>query len=376
MQKTPLFPIYQKYQAKVVEFHGWDLPVQFSGIIQEHLTVRHQVGLFDVSHMGDILVDGPDASSFLDLILTNHISDLPIGFVRYSPLCNENGGTIDDLLVYRLAEHKFLIVVNAANTYKDLQWFQQQSSGFDLHIYNISETTAQLALQGPLALTVLEQLAQARSSLAMKYYQFRDQVVLDNIPVLLSRTGYTGEDGFEIYLPPADAIPLWEAIMEVGKPYGIMPIGLGARDTLRFEASLPLYGNELSPEITPMEAGLQRFVDFTKKDFIGKENLWVQYTQGTTRHLIGLEMIERGVPRNGYRVFQDSARERVQEIGFVTSGNFTPSLQKNLAMVYIDSKIVFNEMVQLEIRNKLLAARTVRLPFHHHHKPPKEGNQL
>jgi aminomethyltransferase len=361
---TPIFPIYEKYRAKIIDFHGWALPVQFTGIIQEHLTVRQKVGLFDVSHMGELLVEGPDAPLFLDFVFTNRISTAKPGYVRYSPLCYQDGGTVDDLLVYCLSQTKFLLVSNASNTVKVREWLNQNThqpdNDFKVSITDISPTIAQLAIQGPQATAVLERIAAMPAQIHLKYYQFREQVILAGIPVLLSRTGYTGEDGFEIYLSAGQGIALWEALMSAGSDFGIQPIGLGARDTLRFEAGLPLYGNELGPGITPVEANLTRFINFEKTVFIGKTALLKQYRSNSYRHLLGLEMIERGIPRSGYRIFKDN-----QPAGYVTSGNYSPSLQKNLALALIDHPIpAINETVQIEIRDKLLAAKIVKIPFY------------
>jgi aminomethyltransferase len=360
MQITPLFPIYQKYQAKVVDFHGWNLPVQFSGIIQEHHTVRNQVGLFDVSHMGEILVEGPQAVEFLDYVLVNQISTLKPGFIRYSPLCFEHGGTVDDLLVYCYNATKFLLVVNASNIMADYNWLIKFSHSFKVMLKNISAETAQLAIQGPHALALLNQLTDFPVS-ELKYYQFFPQIMLGGkIPVLISRTGYTGEDGFEIYLKPDQAIEAWELLMNSGIPLGIKPIGLGARDTLRFEASLPLYGNELSENITPMEAGLGRFIKFEKSFFIGRTPLLNQKLTGVPRSLTGIEMIERGIPRSGYQIFKDD-----HLIGYVTSGSYCPSLEKNLALVLITSQFnTTNLELQVDIRGKLTTAKVVKLPFY------------
>jgi aminomethyltransferase len=364
LQTTPIFPIYEKYQAKVVDFHGWSLPVQFSGIIQEHLTVRQKVGLFDVSHMGEFLVEGPDAPLFLDMVFTNRISNLKPGFVRYSPMCYENGGTLDDILIYRWTETKFLLVSNASNTAKVGEWLTQKihriGNDFEVSITDISLSTAQLAIQGPRAADVLEKIVSAPEQIHLKYYQFYDQVILAGIPVLLSRTGYTGEDGFEMYVSAPRGPALWDILMDAGSDFGIQPIGLGARDTLRFEAGLPLYGNELGLDITPIEANLNRFIDFSKEAFIGKTALLEQYKSAGYRHLVGLEMIDRGVPRSGYRIFKDN-----QPAGYVTSGNYSPSLQKNLALALINHPVaVLNETVHIEIRDKILAAKVIPFPFY------------
>ncbi len=359
MNLTPLYPIYQKYNAKIVDFHDWSLPVQFSGIIQEHQVVRKQVGLFDVSHMGEILIQGVDAVSFLDYALTNEISGLQSGTIRYSPLCLESGGTVDDLLVYGVQPDKFLLVVNASNINKDLDYLRQASSGYKVTITDLSAETAQLALQGPSAAAVLEQLTQAPLT-EMGYYQFMSNLSLAGFSVLLSRTGYTGEDGFEIYLQPDQAVPLWEILMERGAAYGITPVGLGARDTLRFEAGLPLYGNELSETISPVEAGLKRFIKLEKPNFIGKTQLQKGITEGGRRRLIGIRMIDRGVPRSGYQVYKNDLC-----IGFVTSGTYCPTLGENLAMVLIETAFAQpNIDLAIDVRGKKLLAKTVKLPFY------------
>lgn len=370
MQTTPLYPIYQKYQANIVDFHGWALPIQFSSIIQEHLTVRKQVGLFDVSHMGEILIEGPESTKFLDFVLTNRISTLQPGSIRYSPLCFEHGGTIDDLLIYCFSENKYLLIVNASNIATDFNWLKQYSQEYHISVQNLSAATAQLAVQGPLAETLLTDLI-GHSLTQLKYYQFIPQIKLGNLDVLLSRTGYTGEDGFEIYLQPEHAIELWELLITAGATVGIKPIGLGARDTLRFEASLPLYGNELSENISPLEAGLERFIKFDKVNFIGKTSLLKQRMAGISRSLIGLEMTERAIPRSNCRIFQNDdalnndGAVNGEAIGYVTSGSYCPSLEKNMAMVLLNNNFAkINQEVKVEIRGKTAKAVTLFLPFY------------
>ncbi len=359
MNLTPLYPIYKNYDAKTIDFHGWTLPVQFSSIIQEHLTVRNKVGLFDVSHMGEIVVQGPDAISFLDYTLTNQISGLRPGYVRYSPLCYETGGTVDDLLVYALKPNHYLLVVNASNIEKDFHLLLQWSHGYNVTLNNLSLETAQLALQGPHALSVLNNLTQAPLS-SMGYYQFIDNYKLANFSVLISRTGYTGEDGFEVYLHPDNAVHLWEILMEVGASFGIVPVGLGARDTLRFETGLPLYGNELSETISPIEAGLKRFIKFEKLNFIGKKQLEKELKEGIRRSLIGLCMIDRGIPRSGCPVLKDG-----KVVGFVTSGSYCPTLQQNLAMALVETDLAQPGLnLSIDIRGKILQAKTIKLPFY------------
>lgn len=359
MNLTPLYPIYQNYNAKIIDFHGWALPVQFTSILQEHRAVRNQVGLFDVSHMGEILIQGPDSLSFLDYALTNQIAGLQPGYIRYSPLCNESGGIVDDLLVYCLQPDKYLLVVNASNISKDLNCLRQISSGYKVTITDLSSETAQLALQGPLAIQVLNELT--NTSLAeMRYYQFSDHLTLAGLTVLLSRTGYTGEDGFEIYLQADRAPELWETLMKTGARYGITPAGLGARDTLRLEAGLPLYGNELSEAISPVEVGLTRFIKLEKPDFIGKSQLQKRLTEGVERRLIGIRMIDRGIPRSGYRIFKDG-----RAIGLITSGTYSPTLDQNLGMALVETALAQPDIgLTIDIRGKKLHAVTVKLPFY------------
>jgi len=362
--RTSLYEIYAKYQGKVINFHGWELPVQFEGIIAEHLAVRNHVGLFDVSHMGEIYITGLDATNFLNYVLTNQISGLKPGMIRYTPLCNENGGTIDDLLVYCLADNNFLLVVNASNTDTDYQWLSNQTANFNVTLTNRSASIAQLALQGPAAASLISEFINPEVT-KLKYYQFSETTnTILNTKILISRTGYTGEDGFELYLDSSYAVALWETLMKAGIPYGLVPIGLGARDTLRFEAGLPLHGNELSLEISPVMAGLHRFIAWDKENFIGKSALKAEFEHSSAYKLIGLELLDRGIPRSGYLVFKDGI-----EVGKVTSGSYCPFLEANLAMVLIKSQLCQPEVeVQLEIRGKLIPAKLCALPFYSRRK--------
>jgi aminomethyltransferase len=359
MNLSPLYSIYQKYHAKIVDFHGWALPVQFSSIIQEHQGVRNQVGLFDVSHMGEILVRGPESLPFLDYVLTNQISGIQPGNVRYSPLCFETGGTVDDLLIYALKPDEYLLVVNASNIQKDFEYLTCYSSKFQVILTDLSAETAQLAIQGPKAHTVLSLLTKTPLA-TMGYYQFIDNLDLAGFSVLISRTGYTGEDGFELYLQPDQALSIWEILMETGETFGITPAGLGARDTLRFEAGLPLYGNELSDTISPVEAGLKRFIKLEKPNFLGKGQLEKELREGTERSLIGLCMVDRGIPRTGYKVFSEE-----KEIGFVTSGSYCPTLNQNYAMALVETAYTQPDLtLSIDIRGKIIHAKTVKLPFY------------
>lgn len=359
MNSTSLYSIYHKYNPKIVDFHGWALPVQFSSIIQEHQAVRTQVGLFDVSHMGEILVEGPEALSFLDFVLTNQISGLQPKTIRYSPLCFESGGTVDDLLVYAFNTEQYLLVVNASNLNQDFDFLSHYSSRYQVKLTDLSAEISQLAVQGPNSLSVLSLLTKTPLA-SLGHYQFLDNQDIAGCSVLISRTGYTGEDGFEIYLRPDQAVHLWEVLMETGAPFGITPAGLGARDTLRFEAGLPLYGNELSETISPLEAGLKRFVKFEKPIFLGKEQLEKEIREGVERSLIGLRMIDRGIPRSGYRVLNND-----KEIGLVTSGSYSPTLNRNLAMALVETAYAQpNLQLFIDIRGKILQAETIKLPFY------------
>ncbi|MBE3553409.1 MAG: glycine cleavage system aminomethyltransferase GcvT [Thermicanus sp.] len=359
LKRTPLYPLYGKYGAKTIEFGGWEMPVQFTSILAEHEAVRKRAGLFDISHMGEIRVSGPDALSLIQLLITNDASQMKIGQAIYSPMCYPDGGTVDDLLVYRLNAEEYLLIVNAANIEKDLEWIRRHFDG-EGEIENLSDAMALLALQGPLAQSLLSRLT-GEDLNEIRPFSFKQGVMLDGISVLLSRTGYTGEDGFEIFVSPEEALSLWETILEVGKEEGVLPCGLGARDTLRLEAKLPLYGQELSPEITPLEAGLNPWVKLEKPvDFIGKEALREQKENGLQRRLVGIEMIDRGIPRHGYPVFLGE-----EEVGVVTSGTHSPTLEKSIALILVKRGVAeIGQELAVEIRGKKLKAKVVKTPFY------------
>lgn len=362
LKRTPLYDVY-KDQAKMVPFGGWEMPVQFSSIKEEHEAVRTRAGFFDVSHMGEIVVSGPDAAQFLQYLTTNDISKLQIGKAQYTAMCYPNGGTVDDLLVYRTGEESYLLVVNAANIEKDIDWISQHLKG-DVTVENISSQTAQLALQGPLAEKVLQKLTDIDLS-EIKLFQFKQDVDVAGVKGLVSRTGYTGEDGFEIYFLAEDAEKLWHQILEAGKEEKVLPCGLGARDTLRFEACLLLYGQDLSESITPIEAGIGFAVKPEKGEFIGREVLKKQKEEGAPRKLVGIEMVDRGIARHGYPVYVEE-----EQIGQVTSGTQSPTLKKNIALALIRSEYAkLDEFVDVEIRGKRLKAKVVQTPFY---KRPKK----
>lgn len=358
-KQTPLYETHMRYGGKIVEFGGWSLPVQYTGIKEEHHAVRTKAGLFDVSHMGEALVSGPDALAFLQKLVTNDVAKLQINQILYTPMCYQDGGTVDDLLVYKQAANEYLLVINAANIEKDWQWMQDNVKGFETELTNLSDATAQLALQGPLAETILAKLTDAPLT-EIKYYWFMPEVSVAGKKVLLSRTGYTGEDGFEIYCKPEDASFLWEAIMEAGQPLGLLPAGLGCRDTLRFEACLPLYGHELSATISPIEAGIGFFVKLDKGDFNGREVLQEQKTNGTKRKIIGFVMVDRGIARAEYPVLAAGVH-----IGVVTTGSYTPTINKNLGLALIQADYAkIGQTIEIDIRGKQLAAEIIAKPFY------------
>ncbi|SFS59104.1 glycine cleavage system aminomethyltransferase GcvT [Marininema halotolerans] len=357
LKRTSLYPVY-KDEAKLVPFGGWELPVQFSGIKREHEAVREKAGLFDVSHMGEIEVIGPDAFALVQRLTTNNVEKAVPGQAQYTAMCYPDGGTVDDLLVYRKGETSFLLVVNAANIEKDLEWIEKHAVG-NVEVRNISKETAQLALQGPLSVSVLQKLTETNLA-EIKPFRFRESVELSGVSGLVSRTGYTGEDGFEIYLPAEDAPSLWKSILEAGEALGVIPCGLGARDTLRFEAKLALYGNELSASVSPVEAGIGFAVKLDKGEFIGREVLARQKEEGAPRKLVGLEMIGRGIPRSNYSVYRGE-----EEVGVVTSGTQSPTLKKNVGLALIQRELAeLGQELDVEIRGKRVVAKIVPTPFY------------
>jgi aminomethyltransferase len=360
LKRTPLFEVYKEYGGKTIDFGGWELPVQFSSIKEEHEAVRTKAGLFDVSHMGEIEVKGPDSLKFLQKMLTNDFSKMKNGGAKYTAMCYENGGTVDDLLVYKIEDNHYLLVVNASNIDKDFNWLHDHLEG-EVTLENLSENTALLAIQGPLAEKVLQKIAGETDLSKISYFKFQQQVKLNGINALVSRTGYTGEDGFEVYCDANDAVKIWRDILHEGQNDGVIPCGLGSRDTLRFEATLALYGQELSPEISPLEAGIGFAVKLTKDvNFIGKDALLKQKENGIERKSAGIEMIDKGIPRHGYPVYKGE-----EKIGEVTTGTQSPSLKRNIGLVLVKSE--FTELgseVEVEIRGKRLKAKVVPTPFY------------
>lgn len=367
LKRTPIYPEYKKLGAKTIDFGGWDLPVQYSSIKHEHHVTRNVAGLFDVSHMGEIRVKGPKSFLLLQKLLSNDLGKLIPKRAQYNIMCYDNGGTVDDLIVYMLEENDYLLVVNAANTEKDFEWINQHNPYDDkeVEIMNLSDQYVQLAIQGPKSEEILQMLTDTDLN-TIKFFHFRDDILFTNVKrnALVSRTGYTGEDGFEIYIHHEEGIKLWKKILSVGKEKGMEPIGLGARDTLRFEAGLPLYGQELSKDISPIEAGLSFAVKLNKEvDFIGKRAL-EEIKKHKKRQLVGIEMVDKGIPRHGYAVYKND-----REVGFVTSGTQSPSLGKNIGMAIIATEgIDIGEELFVAVRKRKVKAKVVELPFYSRRK--------
>ncbi|QBD80661.1 glycine cleavage system aminomethyltransferase GcvT [Ktedonosporobacter rubrisoli] len=363
LKRTPLYEQHRALGARLVEFSGWEMPIQYSGIIEEHQAVRTRAGLFDVSHMGEFKVEGPDAQAFLQYLVPNDVSKLAIHQALYTPLCLPDGNTIDDLLIYHLAEQHYMLVVNAGNIEKDLQWVQSQAKRFaNVTISDQSDTTALLALQGPAALSILQPLTPVDLNSILYYHFVPGQV--DGIDCLISRTGYTGEDGFELYCAPVDVVKLWNDLLAAGKEQGLLPAGLGARDTLRLEAGFCLYGHELDEQTNPLEARLGWTVKLKKGSFIGHDVLQRVKAEGPARLLVGIELIERGVPRGGYAIYDGE-----QQIGSLRSGAPGPTVKKNIAMGFVEAAhATVGRQVQVEIRGKRVAAQIVALPFYKRQK--------
>lgn len=358
-KKTALFNAHNRYGGQIIEFAGWQLPVQYEGIIQEHEAVRNNAGLFDVSHMGEVDASGREAFDFVQNLVTNDISVLEDNQVIYTFMCYPDGGVVDDLLVYKFNNEHFFLVINASNVEKDYAWMMKNKSNYQVELINKSEDISEVAFQGPKAQLVLQKLTDTNLD-DIKFFYCRQDVLIAGVKCVVSRTGYTGEDGFEIYTSNENIEKVWNNILETGKEEGIKPAGLGCRDTLRFEATLPLYGNEISKEITPLEAGLGFFVKLNKNNFIGKKALLKQKEEGLKRKIVGFEMKDRGIPRHGYEVMADG-----QKIGFVTTGYASPTLKKNIGLALIDSK--FTELgteIQVVIRNKTLKAEVISKKFY------------
>lgn len=361
-EKTPLHAEHLKAGGRMVEFAGFELPVQYTSLAEEHHAVRNQAGLFDVSHMGEITISGPRSLDFVQLVSCNDHQKMAVGRAQYTGIMYPEATFVDDTLVHKLADDDFLLVVNAANRHKDIAYLQELAQDFDgVEVRDLSDEYAQIALQGPLAQEVLQPLTSEDLS-EIKYYRFVHGEVAGT-RALIARTGYTGEDGFEVYVEPSAASGLWQAILAEGGPKGVQPAGLGARDTLRFEAGMSLYGNDIDHTTTPLEAGLGWIVKLAKGDFIGRDVLERQKDEGVERKLVGLEMLERGIARHGYPVLLDADAE--EPAGIVTSGTQAPTLGKALAMAYLPTNAAEGgREVFVTIRNRTIRSRVVGLPFY------------
>jgi aminomethyltransferase len=355
--KTPLNSVHRALGAKMVDFGGWDMPVQYSGIIDEHNAVRNSVGVFDVSHMGEIEIHGPEAAKLTDLVTTNNVQKLKHGQAHYSGLLYEHGGFVDDILVHKVEDDHYFLCVNASNQDKDFEHIRSQNR-FNAQVDFASSRYAQIAVQGPNARATLQKLTPVDLA-AIKYYWFADGV-FGGIPARIAHTGYTGEDGYEVYVTPGEAVNAWGQIIEAGAEFGIKPCGLGARNTLRLEAKMALYGHEIDASISPLEADLGWIVKLDKGDFVGRDTLLKQKENGVARKLVGFEMRGRGIGRDGYEVYLDGTAA-----GWVTSGGPSPTLCKNIGLCYLPvEQAVPGRNIQVMVRNQPVDAVTVETPFY------------
>lgn len=354
--KTPLYDTHVAGKARIVPFAGYLLPVQYTQVIAEHQSVRQAAGLFDVSHMGEIMIEGPEALAFINYLLANDFTSLADGRVRYSTMCNDAGGIVDDLVVYRMAADRYMLVVNGANHDKDLAWILEHRRG-DVRVTDISEQLAQVALQGPKSREILARVMQP-DLIPEKYYSFREHCHVAGMDCLVSQTGYTGELGYELYCTPADAACLWQSLLAAGSADGLVPCGLGARDTLRLEAAMPLYGHEMTDTISPIEAGLQFSVKMDKPDFIGKQALLARGEPAITR--VGLKVTGSGIVREHCAVYAGD-----RQVGETTSGTFCPTLQGAYAMALVDKAFAaVGTGLEAEVRGRRIAMAVVPLPFY------------
>lgn len=355
--KTPIYDCHVELGGKIVPFAGYLLPVQYeTGVITEHMAVRTKAGLFDVSHMGEVVYEGKDALANLNYLLTNDFTSMTDLQVRYSPMCNSEGGVVDDLIVYRISQEKYMVVVNASNRHKDVAFMKENLFG-DVKFEDISDSVAQIALQGPLSHMILAKITEEKY-IPQKYYRFVNDAIIGGIPCIVSQTGYTGESGYEIYLSNEDAPKMWKLLLETGKEDGLIPCGLGARDTLRLEAAMPLYGHEMDDTITPLEAGLSFAVKMNKPDFIGKKAMEQKGTP--TRKRVGLKVTGRGIIREHEKIFIGD-----KEVGFTTSGTHCPYLGYPIAMAYLPVEhSEIGTAVEVEVRGRKITAEIVELPFY------------
>ena len=356
--KTPLYEKHVALGGNVVEYAGWMLPVEYTGLKDEHNAVRERAGMFDVSHMGEIWVEGKEAEKFVNYLMTNNIINQEDNQIQYTFMCYEDGGVVDDLLVYKYNNEKYYLVVNAANVDKDFDWIKEQSKDFDVKVTNVSNEVGEVAVQGPKAQEVIQKLTNLDLD-TIKFFYFKDDVEIAGVKCMISRTGYTGEDGFEIYTTNEGIVKVWDAVLEAGKDVDLKPCGLGCRDTLRFEASLPLYGQEISKELNPVESGFKYFVDKkSDNDYIGREAL-LKIAEDPKKVLVGFELVGRGIPREGYKIEKDG-----KEIGHVTTGYLSPTLGTRIgnALIDVEYKGIGNTF-DVMVRNKPVEAKIISKKF-------------
>lgn len=359
LKKTALNEAHRKQGGKMVDFGGWDMPVQYpAGTIAEHMAVRTAAGIFDVSHMGEVEIKGPQSLALVQHITSNDASKLADGQIQYSGLTTPAGTFVDDILVHRFGPDHYFLCVNASNTDKDFDWIQSHAPGFDAEVTNLSPKYTQLAIQGPKALEIMQPLTDVELA-AIKYYWFTTGHV-DGVPAIIARTGYTGEDGVEIYFDPSESERIWDKILEAGKPAGLIPCGLAARNTLRLEAKMALYGHEIDDTTTVLEADLAWICKLGKGEFLGRDKLAKQKEDGLMRKLVGFEVLDKGIARDGYPVFIDG-----QQAGHVTSGSPAPFLKKNIGLAYLPIEhIAIGTKFEIDVRGRRLAAEVVPTPFY------------
>ncbi len=357
MKKTALNSIHKELGAKMVEFAGWQMPIQYEGVRQEHLAVRSSSGLFDVSHMGEIEVRGSEAIEFCQWVTTNDVKKVEDSQAQYTLLCNNRGGVVDDVIIYKFSDEHFLLCVNASNSDKDFNWLKKEEDKFDVEVSDKSPEYSQIAIQGPDSKTILSEAIEADLD-SIKRFRFRI-INWSGHDMIVARTGYTGEEGYEIFLPWDAAPQLWNKLMHTGSGFGIKPCGLGARDTLRIEMGYSLYGHEIDEHINPLEAGLSRYIKLDEDDFIGRDALSKSVDEGLANTLIGFEMLERGIPRQGYGIFLGG-----NSLGSVTSGTLSPSLEKSIGLGYLSNKAEHDGIIQIQIRDTFRNARIVSIPFY------------
>ncbi len=355
MKRTPLHAEHVKLGARMVEFAGWEMPIQYKGIIEEHDAVRNKIGIFDVSHMGEIEISGSQSFEFCQTIACNDVSKLKPGRIQYSAILNEQGGVIDDCTLYQLAEQHYMFVVNASRKDQVLEWFMKHKTNH-VEITDLSDDYGLLAIQGKNTQEVLSEVL-GRELDSLGYYEFLIAQFSSNV-LIVSRTGYSGEDGFELYVPTKKTAELWNALLEKGKAYGIEPIGLGARDTLRLEMGYLLYGQDMSETVSALQAGLSWIVKFDKGNFVGKSALMKEKEKGVSKRIRALLMEEKAIPRSHYEVMKSGSK-----IGEITSGTFSPTLKKGIALALVDSKVEIGDEIQVQVRKNLATAKVVKAPF-------------